>query len=299
MDLPRAEDVRIPSRAGERTAGAPPTRALPSEAPSAEALSSGALSTERLAEALGALGVRSGGVLFVQCSLRSLGVVRGGVHAVAGALRRALGPGGTLVVYTATMENSTTSRVNRRRLRGMSARQTGLFWHDIPPFDPRRTPASRSVGLLAETVRLLPGALRSAHPQTSFAAVGPLAHAVVDGHALTSHLGEQSPLARLYELDAQTLLIGIPLGASTVLHLADHRAGRMGRQMYSCKVLGADGAPRWVSFTDAALDDLHFPELAGLVAPRLRSLRAGPVGAAACLLADVRELVDEAARVPL
>ncbi|WP_037573641.1 aminoglycoside N(3)-acetyltransferase [Phaeacidiphilus oryzae] len=258
----------------------------------------GRLPGEReLAAELAELGVRPGGVLLVQSSMRALGVVSGGVDSAIAALRAVLGPEGTLVVYTATDENSTTSRAHRSRIRHLTERQASVLWDRMPPYDPERTPASPTLGVLSERVRRLPGALRSAHPQTSFAAIGPQARRITEGHALTSHLGERSPLARLYELDAQNLLVGVGLEVATALHLAEYRRGGLRQQMYSCKVLGPDGRPRWVSFTDAALDDLHFPEWASRITPHLRTLRPGRVASARALLVGVRDLVDTAVRV--
>lgn len=59
----------------------------------------------------------------------------------------------------------------------------------------------------------------------SFAAVGRKAETVVSGHSLEFGLGERSPLARLYDLDAFVLLLGVDHGSSTSLHLAEYRAG--------------------------------------------------------------------------
>jgi aminoglycoside 3-N-acetyltransferase len=74
-------------------------------------------------------------------------------------------------------------------------------------FDPSRMP-SRWMGVLAEAVRTWPGAVRSDHPQASFAALGKHAAAIAEGHRLDDALGEQSPLGAVYRLHGKVLLLG-------------------------------------------------------------------------------------------
>ncbi|MFH9339679.1 AAC(3) family N-acetyltransferase, partial [Streptomyces globisporus] len=126
----------------------------------------------RTAAALTALGVRPGDVLLVHASLRSLGAVAGGARGVLDAVRRAVGPAGTVVVPAFTPENSDTSPHYRERVRGLDAGAVDAVRAAMPAYDPALTPAP-SMGALAETVRTTAGAERSAHPQTSFAALGP------------------------------------------------------------------------------------------------------------------------------
>ncbi|MFF8967230.1 AAC(3) family N-acetyltransferase, partial [Streptomyces globisporus] len=122
--------------------------------------------------ALTALGVRPGDVLLVHASLRSLGAVAGRARGVLDAVRRAVGPAGTVVVPAFTPENSDTSPHYRERVRGLDAGAVDAVRAAMPAYDPALTPAP-SMGALAETVRTTAGAERSAHPQTSFAALGP------------------------------------------------------------------------------------------------------------------------------
>lgn len=46
---------------------------------------------------------------------------------------------------------------------------------------------------------------------------------ILTEHSLTFGLGEQSPLARLYELDAVVLFIGVGYNTNTCFHLAEYR----------------------------------------------------------------------------
>ncbi|MFJ6435487.1 aminoglycoside N(3)-acetyltransferase [Streptomyces sp. NPDC091416] len=233
-----------------------------------------------LAGQLASLGVEHGGVLMVHASLSAVGAVDGGADAVAAALREALGPGGTLVVPSFTPENSDTSPQYHARVRGLDEREREAVRAAMPAFDPGST-AAPSMGRLSETVRRLPGAARSAHPQTSFAAVGPQAGHVVADHRPDCHLGEHSPLARLHGLRAQILLLGTGFGSCTAFHLAEYRVPSPPRRTYRC-VVRDGGRRRWWEYEDVALDDSDFDELGADFerSDRGAAVRAAPVGSA-------------------
>ncbi|MGW2652483.1 aminoglycoside N(3)-acetyltransferase [Streptomyces sp. NPDC001478] len=246
-----------------------PRTANPSAAPHTGAL---------LAAQLTALGVERGGVLMVHASLRAVGRVDGGADTVVRALREALGPEGTLVVPAFTPENSDTSPHYRARVHGLDADAREAVRAAMPAFDPATTPAP-SMGRLAETVRRSPGAARSAHPQTSFAAVGPLAAAVLAGHRPDCHLGEDSPLARLDDLHSQVLLLGTGYATCTAFHLAEYRAPSPPRRTYRCVV--RDGTRRrWWTYEDVALDDSDFATLGTDFERSGAPVRTSPVGSA-------------------
>ncbi len=242
------------------------------------------------------IGVAEGETLLVQASTRSLGPVADGSTGVVAALRAALGRGGTLVAYTATPENSDTSRLHRTATAGLDARALARFRAAMPAFDRRTTRCSPSMGRLAEEIRTTPGALRSSHPQTSFAALGPAAGRLLDPHPLDCHLGPESPTGRLYEERARALLIGVPLWCCTAYHLADYWVPKLPSKRYGCVLKGPDGAAHWRHFDAPDLDDLHFPELAEAIRGRLGGrIRGGRLGDAACFLVPIAPAVDAAA----
>ena len=243
---------------------------------------------------LRALGVATGECLLVHASMSSIGRVSGGAPTVVAALRGVLGAAGTLVVPTGTADNSDTSRAYLARIKGMTASEVARYRAAMPPFDRDRTP-STGTGRIAEEVRMTPGAIRSAHPQTSFAALGPGAHWLMDGHALDCHLGEASPLGRLYEADARILLLGVGYEACTALHLAEYRYRQdPPRRSYRC-VITQDGRAVWWEFEDVVLDDRDLGRL-GRDLDRTGSVRRGRVGGAECRLVPLRRAVDFSAR---
>src|SRR5205085_4042113 len=102
------------------------------------------------------------------------------------------------------------------------------WWETIrnerPAFDARTQP-TRGMGAIAECFRSWPGSQRSDHPLVSFTALGPNAERIAANHELANGLGEGSPLARLYDLDAHVLLLGVGHANNTSLHLAEYRTG--------------------------------------------------------------------------
>ena len=157
------------------------------------------LTRQDLRDGLAALGVSPGDLLYANVSLRQLGHLTGGPIELVEAILELIGPAGTLVI-PAWMSSE--------------ARPDGS---EI--FDVAGTP-SRS-GLLSETLRGLPGAVRSVHPVSSVVAVGARAAEVTEGHdRCATPFGDGSPYARLAALNARILLIGAHLGGM-LRHIQD------------------------------------------------------------------------------
>lgn len=239
---------------------------------------------------LDALGVRAGATLLVHASLRRVGPA---ADTVLATLLTALGPDGTLVVPAFTAGNSDTSPEFRARTHGMTASQVAAHQAAMPPFNPRHTP-SQGMGRLAEAVRRSPGAVRSTHPQTSFAAVGARAAQLMARHDEDCHLGEGSPLARLYAADARVLLIGVGYDVCSAFHLAEYRIDDPPRREYRCVVL-RDGRRRWISYQDVDLDDGDFAALGAAYEAHDAALPTPAVGRGRLGSAETRVLPLRAA----
>lgn len=160
--------------------------------------------------------VPPGGVWIVHSSCRSLGPVEGGADAVMEALIAALGPQGTLMVPTFTTNLTDPAcwpvpLTGDERLAVMAR---------IPTFRVDRSP-SFEMGVLPEAVRRHPASRRSAHPTTSWAAIGPQADDLLAHHPLDDPEGEGGPLGRAWRLGATILLIGVGQDRNTTIHLAE------------------------------------------------------------------------------
>jgi len=241
-----------------------------------------------LAEDLVRLGVAPGDLLLLHSSLSSLGWVAGGAQAAVLALLDALGPRGTLVVPAQSGDNSDPSDWSRPPV---PQDWWPVIRQELPAFDPAVTP-TRGMGRIAELLRTWPGAVRSAHPQVSFAALGPLAAEVTRAHRLDDGLGEGSPLETLYRLGARVLLLGVGYESATALHLAEYRVPGLGRETSGAAAL-TDAGRAWVTWSDVVhLDaDEVFPRI-GRAYEETRPLLRGRVGSAEARLLPLRDLVD-------
>lgn len=233
------------------------------------------------------LGVRPGGVLMVHAALSGTGV---DPERVRDALRAALGPKGTLIVPAFTPENSDTSRVHQEHIAGMSDTEVVQHRSSMPPFDPDATQCP-SMGALAECVRGTLGAVRSAHPQTSLAGLGPRAAQLLSRHPLRSHLGRRSPMRKLYAADAQILLLRVGFEVCSAFHYAEYLARpRPPKREYRC-VVGQDKG-NWVTYRDRSLNDSDFGEI-GARLPR-HLLTEAQWAAKRVVLCAMRDVVDHA-----
>lgn len=249
------------------------------------------VTTTSLIADLRSLGIEQGDVAMVHTSLSALGWVIGGSQAVVDALRDAVGPKGTLAMPTQSGHLSDPAR--------WQAPPVPETWFEtiraeMPAYDPATTP-TRLMGAVVDCFRHHPDTIRSANPQVSVAANGPHANTIVDNHDFGVCLGDESPLGRLYELDAKVLLLGVGHGNNTSLHLAEHRA------TWPTKTTIAQAAPItvagervWTEVTVLDIDEEDFERI-GAAFVEAGHQTEGPVGAGIGKLMSMRTLVDFAA----
>lgn len=237
------------------------------------------------------LGLEKGMVLLVHSSLSAMGWVCGGAVAVIIALQEVLGETGTLVMPTHSTDLSDPSQWKNPPV-------PESWWQTIretmPAYDPDMTP-TRSMGKIVETFRRQKSVLRSMHPQHSFCASGPQASYVVDNHPLAFGMGENSPLARIYDLQGYVLLLGVGHSNNTSIHLAEYRAN------FPSKCIVREGAPisqagsrMWATFENIDVDASDFGHIGEdfLHSDVGKVVQHGRIGNANCQLMPQRAVVD-------
>jgi aminoglycoside 3-N-acetyltransferase len=251
----------------------------------------GPVTVSSLIADLSTLGVKPGMTLLVHSSLSALGWVCGGPVAVVLALEKILGPEGTLVMPAHSGDLSDPAEWENPPV-------PEDWWEPIrqtmPAYDPDLTP-TRSVGIIPECFRKQKGVLRSLHPHFSFAARGAHAASIIEEHTLDFGLGEESPLARLFDLDSWILLLGVGHPNNTSLHLAEYRAAYPAKQLITCSApVMVEDRRIWTGFQDIELSETDFEHIGEQFANETGMTYHSRVGCAAATLIPQRPLVDYA-----
>lgn len=215
--------------------------------------SDGPVTRERLAGELRAFGLRPGDTVMFHTRMSALGYVAGGPPTVIGALLDVVGASGTLMVTCGWNDAPPYDFTS-----WPADWQAEVRAHH-PAYDPEVSEADHGNGRLPEALRRWPGALRSRHPDVSFAALGAGAARLTADHPWDDPHGPGSPLARLVEADGKVLLLGAPLDTMTLLHHAEALADAPGKRFveYEQPIL-VDGKRVWRRFRDIDSEDAAF-----------------------------------------
>lgn len=184
-----------------------------------------AVTQEQLATGFRAIGLGTADSLIVHSSLRSLGYVEGGADTVLDALLEVIGPEGNLMLPTFNYTRPLPE----------------------PYYGPATTPGR--TGLIPETGRQRPSAIRSLHPTHSVAVIGPDAVELTRDHLAGRAFGIGSPIDRLAQMGGKVLLLGVGHVSNSMIHVAEEYAGLPKASAYpeplpSAKVLMPDGTER-------------------------------------------------------
>lgn len=214
--------------------------------------------------------------------------VVGGTVTVIQALLTALGPNGTLVMpgFTANL-----SEPEHWLPKEVPQEWMQLIADHLPAFQTDLTPTYQ-MGVIPETFRSLTGTKRSNHPWASWLANGPPADFITQEDAFGFPNGEQSPLGRLYRLNAKVLFLGTSYSTCSCLHLAEMRNRFASSKLYKrpFRVLQED-KPIWQAYYDIYLYDQDFEAIGAEFERRTNQVRSAQVALAPIKLFSLKTLV--------
>lgn len=205
---------------------------------------------------LRAIGIKSGDLLLVHSSLPSIGWVCGGPRSVIEALLQCIGDTGTLIMPAHSGDLSDPAKWENPPVPNQWLE---TIYNHMPVFEKDKTP-TRGMGSIAELFRRYPKVIRSNHPQVSFCGRGPKALEILSNHPLSPQFGKDSPLGKLYDLNAKILLLGVDYNSCTSFHLAEAFYKEMPKRKYGTPLL-INGERKWHWFEDLNYDSDDFTNI--------------------------------------
>lgn len=229
------------------------------------------ITKESLKSDLRKIGLEQGDHVSIASALSTVGHISGGPEAFIDAVMDVIGPEGTLMV------NTYTPFFYNYQIKALDS---------CPPFNPQSTHCL--TGIIAETMRKRPQAIRSCHPTSSVAAIGAKAGFLTDGHG--PHAAARLPYSRLAELGGKSLFIGLGDNLVALRHEAQYRAGLLDAvHLESCiYYIDEDGETRLFKGADVTSCVRTLPRLVRIMRER-GLLKEGTVGNAPCILVSTND----------
>lgn len=231
----------------------------------------------------------------VHASVRAVGPIAGGPDQIHLALKDALTPAGTMVMYASCPEYY--DEVGRGVHPGSVERE---LLEKMPAFDSRTARAARDNGTLVEFFRTYPGSFVNDHV-ARFVVWGANAEFLISAQPWDFAFGKGSLLDRFAAIGGRILLIGCDHDTVTFLHYAEHILDVPGKRIATFEVPVVEHGRRvWkeMSEVDTSAQGAHpnWPDrfFALIVNGYLSKThnRGGRVGNAHCFLFDARGLLE-------
>lgn len=239
------------------------------------------ITLQRIVYDLEQSGIKTTDTLIVHSSMSKMGYVIGKEMTVVDALLEAV-ISGTLVMPSQTGDNSDPTLWKNPPV---PEDWIEVIKEHTPSFNPR-TFSTREMGRVVECFRSYPKVYRSNHPQVSFIAKGKDARYITKKHELTPCFGNHSPLAKLYELDALVLLLGVSYDNATIFHYAEYLSNTIIKEKQGAKIKG-----KWVEYEDYTYSSDDFSSL-GKAFEREGYVTKTMIGQANCLIFSARNAVN-------
>jgi aminoglycoside 3-N-acetyltransferase len=252
-------------------------------------------SIEELANDFRKLGIAAGDTVMLHASVRAVGELAGGPDAIHLALKSALTPEGTLIMYASCPRYY--DEVGRGNL---TMKQEREVHERLPAFDPLTARSDRDNGILVEFLRTFPGSYVN-HHVARFVCWGKQTGHLFESQPWNYAFGADSALERCVLLDGKIVLLGSDHDAVTFLHYAEHIVDIPGKRVarYQVPVM-ENGCPVWRAMEefDTSGDGAHanwpdrfFGKIVGSFLSRTGN-NGGLVGNAMTHVIRARELLD-------
>ena len=245
------------------------------------------------------LGVAPGDVIMAHASVRAIGEVAGGPDEIHLAIKDAITPEGTLVMYASCPRYY--DEVGRGNL---TPDEESDVLENLPAWDAGSARAAQDNGILVEFFRTWPGSIVNDHV-ARFVAWGKHAAFLFSEQPWDFAFGKGSALERFTALGGRILLLGSDHDNVTYLHYAEHIADFPDKRIARFKVpVLVDGNREWreMAEVDTSSVGAHAnwpPDMfARIVNGYLNASgnSGGRVGSASSFLISARGLLDYAIR---
>lgn len=234
------------------------------------------------------LGIQRGDILIVHSSVGKFDYIIGGCQAIYTAIKNVIGNEGTIIVPSQTLDITDPASWNYPKV---PKHWIEKIKQEMPSYDKKYSVAS-GMGIFSEYIRNLKDSVRSNHPIYSFSGVGMKAQEILESHPYDYGLGWNSPLGKLYDLNAKILLLGTDFETNTSLHLAEYNLNRK-TKIEKSKVIEND-VSKWIEIKNIDLD--IYDDFLEIQEKYRENIERAKLNKAEIMLVNMRECVDFATK---